>query len=137
MLPTRIRDIIMKKLKYFLFCCLSVVLFSSCGIATGLNMTQYPSYVPTHTEVRLLEDNFKVVGLAKGEWSATYVFGIGGLSQKSLMNSAISDMYEKANLTGSQTIINVTTAVSTKHIVWGIYTQRTAVITGTIIEFTE
>jgi hypothetical protein len=53
------------------------------------------------------------------------------------MNSAISDMYEKANLTGSQTIINVTTAVSTKHIVWGIYTQRTAVITGTIIEFTE
>jgi len=127
----------MKKLKYFLFCCLSVVLFSSCGVATGINMTQYPSYVPTHTEVRLLEDNFKVVGLAKGEWSATYVLGIGGFSQKSLMNSAISDMYEKANLTGSQTIINVTSTVSTKHIVWGIFCQRTAVVTGTIIEFTK
>lgn len=100
-------------------------------------MTQYPSYVPTHTEVRLLENNFKVVGLAKGEWSANYVLGIGGFSQKSLMNSAISDMYEKANLTGSQTIINVTTAVSVKQIVWGIYLQRTAVVTGTIIEFTE
>ena len=127
----------MKKLKYFLFCCLSVVLFSSCGVYSGCNATRYPSYVPTHTEVRLLENNFKVVGIAKGEWSATYVFGIGGFSQKSLMNSAISDMYEKANLTGSQTIINVTSAVSVKQVIWGIYTQRTAVVTGTIIEFTE
>ena len=127
----------MKKLKYLLFCCLSVVLFSSCGVATGVNMTRYPGYLPTHTEVRLLENNFKVVGLAKGEWSATYVLGIGGFSQKSLMNNAISDMYEKANLTGSQTIINVRSAVSRKHIIWGIYCQRTAVVTGTIIEFTE
>ena len=137
MRPTRIRDLIMKKLKYFLFCCLSVVLFSSCGVYTGHNSTWYPSYVPTRTEVRLLEDNFKVVGIAKGEWSATYVLGIGGFSQKSLMNNAISDMYEKANLTGSQTIINVRSAVSRKHIIWGIYCQRTAVVTGTIIEFTE
>ena len=127
----------MKTLKYLLLCCLSVVLFSSCGVYSGHNATWYPSYVPTHTEVRLLENNFKVVGLAKGEWSATYVLGIGGFSQKSLMNNAISDMYEKANLTGSQTIINVTTAVSVKQVVWGIYCQRTAVVTGTIIEFTE
>ncbi len=137
MRPTRIREPVMKTFKYFLFCCLSVVLLSSCAVATGLNMTKYPGYVPTHTEVRLLENNFKVVGIAKGEWSATYVFGIGGFSQKSLMNSAISDMYEKANLTGSQTIINVTTAVSVKQIVWGVFCQRTAVVTGTIIEFTE
>ena len=127
----------MKAIKYLFMCCLSAILFSSCGVATGLNTTGYVSYVPTHTEVRLVDNNFKVVGLAKGEWSATYVFGIGGLSNKSLMNSAISDMYEKANLTGSQTIINVTSAVSTKAIVWGIYMQRTAVVTGTIIEFTE
>ena len=137
MRPTRIRDITMKTIKYLFLCCFASILFSGCGIATGVNMTKYPSYAPTHTEVRLLENNFKVVGLAKGEWSATYVLGIGGFSKKSLMNSALSDMYEKANLTGSQTIINVTTTVSSKHIIWGIYSQRTAVATGTIIEFTK
>ena len=127
----------MKAIKYFFMCCLVTVLFSSCGIFAGVNTTRYVNYVPTHTEVRLLDNNFKVVGIAKGEWSATYVLGIGGFSKQSLLNSAISDMYEKANLTGSQTIINVTSAVSTKTIIWGLYTQRTAVVTGTIIEFTE
>ena len=53
------------------------------------------------------------------------------------MNSAISDMYEKANLTGSQTIVNVTSVISIKQIVWGVYIERTATVTGTIIEFTE
>ena len=62
---------------------------------------------------------------------------VTGTRRVVLDNNAISDMYEKANLTGSQTIINVTTAVSVKQIVWGIYLQRTAVATGTIIEFTE
>lgn len=127
----------MKVIKYLFMCSVIVVLFSSCGVATGLNTTGYVDYVPTHTEVRLVDNNFKVVGIAKGEWSATYVLGIGGFSKQSLMNSAVSDMYEKANLTGSQTIINVRSAVSTKAIVWGLYTQRTAVATGTIIEFTE
>ena len=127
----------MKTIKYLFICCLACVLFSSCGVITGYNLTRYPSYIPTHTEVRLLENNFKVVGIAKGEWSATYVFGIGGFSSNSLMNNAISDMYEKANLKGSQTIINVTSSVSVTQVVWGIYTQRTAVVTGTIIEFTE
>ena len=127
----------MKTIKYLFVCCIAAVLFSSCGVYSGSNFTNYWSYVPTHTEVRLTDNNFKVVGLAKGEWSATYVFGIGGFSKKSLMNNAISDMYEKANLTGSQTIINVTSAVAVKHGVWGIYCQRTAAVTGTIIEFTE
>lgn len=102
----------------------------------GINGTSYPND-PVQTQVRLQEKNFKVVGVVKGEWSATYVLGIGGLSKQSLMNSAISDMYEKANLTGSQTIVNITSVVSVKQIVWGIYMQRTATVTGTVIEFTE
>jgi hypothetical protein len=111
-------------------------LFSSCGIVAGLNTTSYPND-PVQTQVRLQEKNFKVVGVVKGEWSAKYVFGIGGLSQKSLTNSALSDMYKNADLTGSQTIVNVTTVVSTKQVIWGIYIVRSAVATGTVIEFTE
>ena len=136
MRPTRIRDTTMKTIKYLFICCISVVLFSSCGVAMGINGTSYPND-PVQTQVRLQEKNFKVVGVVKGEWSATYVLGIGGLSKQSLMNSAISDMYEKANLTGSQTIVNITSVVSVKQIVWGIYMQRTATVTGTVIEFTE
>ena len=136
MCPTHIREIIMKAIKYLFLCCISAILFSSCGIAAGLNTTSYPND-PVQTQVRLQEKNFKVVGVVKGEWSAKYVFGIGGLSQKSLANSALSDMYKNADLTGSQTIVNVTTVVSTKQVIWGIYIVRSAVATGTVIEFTE
>ena len=126
----------MKAIKYLFLCCICAVLFSSCGVATGLNATMYPND-PVQTQVRLQEKNFKVVGTVKGEWSTRYIFGIGGLSKQSLMNSALSDMYEKANLTGSQTIVNVTSVVSIKQIVWGLYLERTATVSGTIIEFTE
>ena len=115
-------------------CCLSAILFTSCGIATGVNAT---GYEPTHAEVHLRDNNFKVVGMARGEWSATYVLGIGGFSKEVLLNNAISDMYEKANLKGSQAIINVTNAVSIRSIAWGLYTERTVIVTGTIIEFTK
>ncbi len=126
----------MKAIKYLLICSIASILFSSCGVATGLNTTMYPNN-PVQTQVRLQEKNFKVIGSVKGEWSAKYVLGIGGFSKQSLMNSAISDMYEKANLTGSQTIVNVTSVISIKQIVWGVYIERTATVTGTIIEFTE
>ena len=108
-------------------------------ILTGCGMSSYmtSNVNVNQTNVVLQEDNFHVVRNVSAEVSQTYVFGIGGFSSNSLMNNAISDMYEKANLKGSQTIINVTSSVSVKQVVWGIYTQRTAVVTGTIIEFTE
>ena len=34
-------------------------------------------------------------------------------------------------------VVNVTTVVSTKQVIWGIYIVRSAVATGTVIEFTE
>lgn len=49
--------------------------------------------------------------------------------------TAISDMYKNANLTGSQVIIN--TNVSHKNKMILIYNQVKAVATGTVIEFTE
>lgn len=45
-------------------------------------------------------------------------------------------MYQNAQLTGSQTIINITSVVSSKTIL-GIYTKKTAIVSGTIIEFIE
>lgn len=118
----------MKTIKFFL-CCLVAVVFASCA---GLNTTPYDHNLQ-ETKVILKEANYKIVGQVEGEWSATYVFGIGGLSKKALTNNAISEMYKNANLTGSQQIINVTTTTSIEQ--WVVYTKRRAIARGYIIEF--
>lgn len=107
------------------------LLCSSCGLSrsatSNANLTQ--------TEVQLTKKNFRVVGTVSGESTQNYWFGIGGMSQKSMDETAISDMYKNANLTGSQVIIN--TNVSHKSKMIFIYNQVKAIATGTIIEFTE
>jgi hypothetical protein len=120
----------MKAIKLFLGC-LVAVLFASCA---GINTTPYQNE-PVETKVLLSEANYKIVGQAEGEWSATYVFGIGGLSKKSLTNNAISEMYKNANLTGNQQIINVTTTSSVEN--WLVYTKHRVIARGYIIEFEE
>ena len=118
----------MKAIKFFIFC-LVAVLFARCA---GVNMTSYQND-PVETKVLLSEANYKIVGEATGEWSATYVFGIGGLSQKALTTNAISEMYKNANLTGNQQIINVTTTLSIEN--WFVYSRHRAIAHGYIIEF--
>lgn len=120
----------MKKL--FLMCAASLTLLcSSCGISrsatSNANLTQ--------TEVQLSKKNFRVVKTVYGESTQNYFLGIGGMSKKSMDESAISDMYKNANLTGSQAIIN--TNVSHKNKLILIYTQAKAIATGTVIEFTD
>lgn len=120
-----------KSIKIVLFS-LVAVLFASCA---GLNTTTYKD-TTAETRVILKEANYKVVGMVEGEYTATYVFGIGGLSKKALNNNAVSEMYKNANLKGSQQIINVTTTTSIE--TWaGIYTKKRAIARGYVIEFTE
>ena len=118
----------MKAIKFFLGCIVAV-LFASCA---GLNTTPYDHNMP-ETKLILKEANYKIIGQVEGEWSATYVFGIGGLSKKALTNNAISEMYKNANLTGTQQIINITTTTSIEQ--WVVYTKKRAIARGYIIEF--
>lgn len=120
----------MKAIKLFL-CCIVAVIFASCS---GINTTPYSHNMP-ETKLILKEANYKIVGQVEGKWSATYIFGIGGLSKKSLTNNAISEMYKNANLTGSQQIINITTTTSVEQ--WVVYTKMRAIARGYIIEFEE
>lgn len=120
----------MKAIKLFL-CCLMAVLFASCA---GVNMSFYRNN-PAETKVVLTESNYHIVGQAEGEWSATYVFGIGGLSKKALTTNAISEMYKNANLTGNQQIINITTTTSIEN--WVVYSKHRAIARGYIIEFED
>ena len=109
----------------------AVLLLASCGISqnltTNANLNQ--------TNVVLSQKNFHVVKNVEAETSATYVFGIGGLSQKALYNNAVAELTKKANLTGSQALINVTVKTSGKVILFfGKVIYRAE---GTVIEFDE
>jgi hypothetical protein len=118
----------MKAIKFFLITMVAVLL-ASCA---GLNTTSYKND-PLETKVILKEANYKIVKEVEGEWSAVYVFGIGGLSKKALTTNAISEMYKNAQLTGSQQIINITVTESIEQ--WVVYTKRRVKAHAYVIEF--
>lgn len=109
----------------------AVLIFAGCGVSSNLttnaNLNQ--------TNVVLSQKNYHVVKTVKAETSATYVFGIGGLSKQALYNNAVAELTKKANLTGSQALVNVTVTNSAKLIVCVGKVTYTA--EATVIEFDE
>ena len=81
------------------------------------------------------QNNFHVVKRVTGESTTRRIFGIGGLRNEYLKNSAITKMYDNANLTGSQTIVDVRVIVSRRTIVAPVYVEEIVVAKGTVIEF--
>ena len=114
-----------------LFILLSLCLLCSCSA----HLYNTSNYNVSETQVVLDKANFKVIGTVTGSAQASYLFGIGGLSQKSLKGNAIADMYKNANLTGSQAIINVTLKHRASNIL--VYSQIEYTASGTIIEFID
>ena len=88
----------------------------------------------TQTQVVLSDNNFKVVGQAYGEASATYICFIGGLSREALYNNAVSEMTKNANLKGSQTLTNTTMHYSTQMIT-PFYVKVTCSASANIVQF--
>ena len=119
-------------MKKFLFALVATMglLVSSCGIhqeaTTNLNQLQ--------TQVVLNQANYSVVGTASGECTQVYILGLGGMSKKSMSESAMSEMYKNAKISGSQAIINPNVQYKASTIL-GVYTKITAIANGTIIEF--
>ena len=113
-----------------------LVLLVAALCLTGCAVSSSISNNLTQTQVVLSENNFKVVGQAYGEAQATYIFGIGGLSKKALRNNAIDEMSKNANLTGAQTLTNVTTNYSIKMFT-PVYIQLTCSATANIVEFNK
>lgn len=103
---------------------------SSCGIMS--NSTANVNSV--QTEVVLSQSSYEVVGTVTAKSSQTYVFGIGGMSKIALESNAVSQLSEKANLKGSQAIVNVATQIQLK-MVTPIFIKRTVFARGTIVEF--
>jgi len=120
----------MKKFIMFFVTFLSATCLSSCGVNTHL----VSNHNLSQTQVLLQNEKFRVLGEASGTAKATYIIGIGGLSQKAIMSNAVADMYRNARLTGAQTIIN-TNVHSHMGGMFPFYYKVTYIATGQIVEF--
>lgn len=121
----------MKKLIFIKIVILSV-LFSGCSVSREATNNQNQ----IQTSVVLSQSNYKVIGTVTGESKQNYVLGIGGLSQKSLRESAMSEMLKNADLKGSSRAI-INTNVQYKNQFYLLWSKNKAIATGTIIEFTK
>lgn len=97
----------MKKILYFIFAC-GAMMLTSCAF----NTTSYSNVDEVNTVVDLSSAEYEILGTVEGKSQQTYVFGIGGLSKKSLVENAKSDMYKNANLQANEAIIYPTTTTS-------------------------
>ena len=100
---------------------ISVIAFgamlSSCSVSQEATSNQNQ----IQTSIVLNQKNYKVVETVTGESKQNYVLGIGGLSRKSLRESAMSDMLKKANLKGeARAIINTNVQYKNQfYLLWG------------------
>lgn len=120
----------MKKLiKITLIFCVSLFLTSCSGLSShltkNLNLQQ--------TNVVLSEANYHIVKHVDTEVTATYIFGFGGYKSSLLHQNAVAELTKKAELEGSQALINVTVKHTIKQILF--YSEITLHAEGTVIEF--
>lgn len=122
----------MKKFLIIGLTLLSAIMLSSC--TTSSESTA--NHNNLETQVQLAQNNYRVIGQVRGESKQFYVMGIGGMSPKSLSQSAISDMFNNADLkSGARAIVNV--YVTYKNGLYPLCGSRKAIATGTLIEFTK
>lgn len=109
----------------------AVLLLSGCGINQRLTMNTNLN----QTNVVLSQKNFHVVKTVEAEVSATYFFGLGGISKKALQNNAVAELTKKANLRGSQALVNITVKNSSTLLLF--IGRTTYYAEATVIEFDE
>ncbi len=118
----------MKKLLFFivitsLSSCVGISKFAYHAIDTNLNNSDYESLVRR---------------TVTGEASATYVFGIGGMSKdaQQLYDSSYQDMVLHANLGRGQMIVNIIAESKLRN--WfGVVVQHTVYTTGTVVDIKD
>lgn len=109
----------------------AILLFVSCGVSQNLTFNTNVN----QTNVVLSQKNFHIVKTVQAEVSATYFFGLGGISKKSLQNNAVAELTKKANLRGSQALVNITVKNSSTLLLF--IGRITYYAEATVIEFDE
>ena len=109
----------------------AVLLLVSCGVSQNLTFNTNVN----QTNVVLSQKNFHIVKTVQAEVSATYFFGLGGISKKALQNNAVAELTQKANLRGSQALVNIT--VKNTGTLFLFIGKTTYYAEATVIEFDE
>jgi cell division GTPase FtsZ len=122
----------MKNFKTILSVLIISVLLSGCGVQHAFVLNSNNNV----TNVELSKKNFKVVEKVTGSSTARYIFGIGGINEKALIENAKSEMLLNANLEGAaRAIVNIT--IEEDMTFYFVYFKRTVTVSGHIVEFTE
>ncbi|HOC85958.1 MAG TPA: hypothetical protein PLP79_01020 [Prolixibacteraceae bacterium] len=112
---------------------LTLLFLSGCGVHTSL----VGNLNGNMTNVELTRKNFTVLERISGTSTATYIMGIGGLSNKALIEKAKADMLSRHDLTGgSMAIINLTVEDHVSSFLI-FYVKRTVTVSAHLIEFTD
>lgn len=112
-----------KYFKIFGFIAAISLLTSGCATHTGIGMSS----------ASISENNFKMVRYAKGEATATKIFGIGGLGKDALVAEAKQDMLANYPLEEGQALANMTVDFKNSIVLIVITTKVT--VTADIIQF--
>lgn len=123
----------MKRL--FIILCAALT-YSGCSV-TFQNAIISHDFSQDNVEKRMKEEDYHFVKMVTGEASATYVFTIGGLSEraKNIFKSSYEDMVSNANLQPNQAIINVTAEKRVNLFFYPLYSKQVVHTSGTVIEF--
>ena len=107
------------------------VILTGCGVSSymtsNVNVNQ--------TNVVLQENNYNIVKHVYADVSQSYFCGIGGLGKRALKENAVAELTEKAQLSGSQALINVTIKEDIQNVL--IWSKRTVRAHGTVVEFVD
>lgn len=114
----------MRKLIKFFFVVIFFALLSSCAIQSGY----------MNNSAALNQDNFSYTQQSiSGSSEATYVFGIGGVDRKALLDEAKNDMLKDDTLQSNQALANV--AVTWKNTFLIVVFKTKCIVTADIVEF--
>lgn len=104
------------------------------AMLTGCSLTNGYVGHSIMTEVQLNQANFDVIKSVTGEAQANYFLGIGP-SEQDLYGRAKRDMLNKAQLKGSQAMINVTTDTKLSGFIF--WRQQKVYVSGEVIQFNK
>lgn len=105
---------------------LFIVLFSSsCAMHNGL----------ISSNAVLVDNQFKIVGLAIGEAESTKILGFGGFKQEAMVFAAKRDLYQHVDLQNGQALTNITVDFKREFYLFASKTKVT--VTAEIVDFNE
>ncbi len=123
--------------KCFIYLFVAVVACCAAGCSTGQYINNSQNVNLTQTQVVLSEANFRVVKHV----STTFVYKstMRKFNANQLRESAYAALVREANLTGAQTIVNVTMEMLERKSDFFFFKicQQGVLVSGTVIEFTK